>query len=386
MENNIFNINMSELVHDNILSWIIKGFNSSDKNSSLYLFSVKFLNLMGIETNSYSKVLVKQQYKVDLGTKEGNERRSSGYVDILGRFLNDEEDVDQYLVIEDKIYTEEHDDQFRRYIKGILDDKDLNIRGNEAKEINTQFVYIKLGKISKTSKEKAETKDENNKAWKVISSEEILEIFKVTFQTQPLNDSVLMFYKEFLIDLEEYYNSFSKTKLDKWSEHSIFGFFDYLAQEYPNSNFQYKGFGNSGHGEFETNAVSFELFDNKKYNISIQLKLYAPVISKIYSDDKEDKPRLNSWETSIIIKNITIGTIDTNNKISKALTKYFKLNENWNHKENTNKYNECITICCKGIKEVDNEVFIKNTRILIESFYNMDIDQIRCLVNEISIE
>ena len=92
-----------------------------------------------------------------------------------------------------------------------------------------------------------------------------------------------------MIDLEENYNSFSKTELDKWSEHSIFGFFDYLAKKRRNSNFQYKGLGNSGHGEFETDAVSLELSDNQKYNISIQLKLYAPVKSKIYSYEKEDK-------------------------------------------------------------------------------------------------
>ena len=382
MENNIFDINMSELVHDNILSWIIRGINSSDRESLLYQFSVKFLRLMDIDTKN-TKVIVKQQYKIDLGIKKGNERRSSGYVDILARFLNDKGDVEQYLVIEDKIYTEEHDDQFSRYITGILDDKDLNIRGNEEKVKNTHFVYIKLGKISNASKEKAETIYENNKSWKVISSKEILKIFTDTFQRKPLNDSVLMCYKEFLIDLEENYNSFSKTELDKWSEHSIFGFFDYLAKKNRNSNFQYKGFGNSGHGEFETNAVSLELSDKQKYNISIQLKLYAPVKTKIYSDEKEDKPRLDSWETSIVIKNVTNGTTETNNKIIEALKKYFNLNGNWSITESAKKYNECITICCKGIKEVDNKAFIENTENLIKSLYNIEIDEISRLVNEI---
>ena len=163
----------------------------------------------------------------------------------------------------------------------------------------------------------------------------------------------------------------------------IFGFFDYLAKKNPNSNFEYEGFCISGHGEIETNAVSLELSDKQKYNISIQLKLYAPVKTKIYSDEKEDKPRLDSWETSIVIKNVTNGTTETNNKIIEALKKYFNLNGNWSITESAKKYNECITICCKGIKEVDNKAFIENTENLIKSLYNIEIDEISRLVNEI---
>jgi len=386
MENNIFNIDMSELVHDNILSWIIKGFNSSDKNSSLYKVSVEFLILMGIEVNSFSKVIVKQQYKIDLGIKEGSNVRSRGYVDILARFLNDNESCEQYLVIEDKIYTEEHDDQFRKYIKGILDDKNLNIRENTKKMEDTKFVYIKLGKIPNVSKVKAETVDENKKSWKVITSGDILRILPTNFQENAFNDCVLYSYKEFLIELEKNYNTYRNIQLDKWSEHSIFGFFDYLAQKYPSSNFQFKGIGKNGHGEFLTNEEILEISDNYKYKISIQLKLNPPEKLMIFSKDIEDKSKLDYWKTSIIIKNMTVRKSDSYEKLTRVLNKYFELDKTRYPIIITTEYSKSATTSSKNLKEVSSKDFVEDTEDLIKSFYSIEINKIRQLFNEDSIE
>ena len=384
MENNIFNIEMSELVHDNILTWIIRGFNSSNKKSSLYEFSFDFLELMGIEASKYSKVIVEQQYKLDLGIKEGNIRRSSGYVDILARFINDKDEDDQYLVIEDKIYTEEHDNQFVEYVKGIRNDINLINRDK------TKFVYIKLGKITNASKKKAETEDENKITWKIITSQDLLKLFPKNFQAQTHDDCVLKCYKEFLEELKRNYNSFKEIKLDEWSEHSIFGFFDNLAQKCTKSglksDFIYKSFGESGHGEFLTEEKTIKISEKYECKIYVQLKLYSPVKPKIYSLEKDiNKSRVDKWETSIVIEDITDETSDCNEKkgqLIKELGKHFDLDRKCYPIKIITQNGKCIKIFNESKKYTSNTDFIKDTDDLINSYKNIDINKIRQLVND----
>lgn len=125
--NNIFNFATSELSQDAVIAWILNWINE-DTSSSLYSLAVKLLESMGVHKDELkSGIRIEQQYK---------------HIDIL-IVINE---ADKAIIVEDKVYTGEHDDQIAKYVEEIkkLSSEDkawLGISDN----VDVSTVYLKTG-------------------------------------------------------------------------------------------------------------------------------------------------------------------------------------------------------------------------------------------------
>lgn len=129
MKNNLFNFATGELSQDAMICWCINWFNDSYKPRLQQMAKEILVNISGIE--DIKSVSIHRQYNK---------------IDVL-LIINDEIPV----IIEDKIFTSEHDDQINRYVEEIrrLAEKDgcLGIEGKKytinVEKIRT--VYWKTG-------------------------------------------------------------------------------------------------------------------------------------------------------------------------------------------------------------------------------------------------
>lgn len=357
IENNIFDDNINELMHDSILSWLIRGFNCLDKSSIYYRTSVNFLKLLNIETGEFTNVEVFPQYKIEFQDEKDKNKLSYGFVDILAIFSHKDKPNKEILIIEDKIFSEEHDNQFMNYRNGISLIKEL-----EEKK-NFKLVFIKLGKITKTSYEKAE-----KYCWKVISGEDILNILPKEFENFSYEGRILELYHAFLSNLKKNYDS-NQNMLSQWTIYNIFGFYEYLIKEYKDSDFLYSGRGNSGSCIFWTKIKQIEISKNHFYNLYFQLELFAPLKQKIKLNQienytlKEDKSRIDQWRYSIKFEESNNEKIDENLVIKRRIEEINKTinaeaNKMQYKKDNRNK-RENVFVWHRMIKDQYKDTFEK---------------------------
>lgn len=314
IENNIFDDNINELMHDSILSWLIRGFNCSDESSIYYRTSVKFLKLLNIDTGEFTNVEVFPQYKIEFQEEKDKNKLSYGFVDILAIFSHKDKPNKEILIIEDKIFSEEHNNQFENYKNGLSMIKNLD-------EKSYKLVYIKLGKITNASINRVK-----KLGWEVIKGDEILSILIDEFDNSSYEGRVLEFYYAFLSNLKIKYDSYHKI-LSQWTIFSIFGFYEYLSKKYKDSDFLYSGRGDSGSCIFWTKIKQIEISKNHFYNLYFQLELFAPLKQKIKLNQfedytpQEDKSRIDKWRYSIKLEEFI------NEKINGNLVKTNRIEE-----------------------------------------------------------
>lgn len=125
--NNIFNFATSELSQDAVIAWILNWINE-ETNSKLYSLAVKLLESMGVSKDELqSGIRIEQQYK---------------HIDILIIIKA----VNKAIILEDKVYTGEHDEQIAKYFEEIknlspIDKEWLGITD----DVNISTVYLKTG-------------------------------------------------------------------------------------------------------------------------------------------------------------------------------------------------------------------------------------------------
>ena len=125
--NNIFNFATSELSQDAVIAWCLNWINENP-SSKLYPLALTLLARMGISGDEAKNgIMIEQQYK---------------HIDVLVSIKN----CNKVIIIEDKVYTTEHDDQIAKYKEEITklskDEKD-NLGINDDVSIST--VYLKTG-------------------------------------------------------------------------------------------------------------------------------------------------------------------------------------------------------------------------------------------------
>ena len=132
MKNNIFNFATSELSQDAFLCWCL-NWQNDNSNIKLKEMSKKLVfEMTGISKIESLKIY--NQFSRDVFVNENN---LSVKIDIL-IIVNNETAV----IIEDKTYTSEHDNQIERYKTGLLE---LSKTNENLKVNNIITVYLKTG-------------------------------------------------------------------------------------------------------------------------------------------------------------------------------------------------------------------------------------------------
>lgn len=133
MRNNIFDYATSELSQDAFICWCVNWFND-DSNPKLKEMSVQIIKELAdvddVKSVSVSKQFTRKVYRGGVEEK-GNEIKVK--IDVL-LVVNGE----IVVIVEDKVFTSEHDNQIKRYQEGI---KELIIQGKGILEINSREKY-----------------------------------------------------------------------------------------------------------------------------------------------------------------------------------------------------------------------------------------------------
>ncbi|MCI1823130.1 MAG: PD-(D/E)XK nuclease family protein [Megasphaera sp.] len=197
LQNNLFTYATSELSQDAFLCWLISFADSTaEKDSHLQSCARKFLctAIPALENETINKIKINKQYK---------------HIDALIT-INEKYE----LIIEDKTYTEEHNDQLHRYTKEIEDeftDKGFKVKG----------LYYKIGFQNDYSAIQ-------DAGYEIIDRSTMLEIlnpFKEKIKNQIWQD-----YYEFLDDFEKRAQEFKTEAVKNWTWYQVYGFYDDLQK------------------------------------------------------------------------------------------------------------------------------------------------------------
>lgn len=292
---NIFDYATSELSQDAVICWILSFYN--DKSSKLYNLAKDLLSSFVKLTPVDDKIEIKQQfYKTD----------------ILIHLPN----TQKVIIIEDKVYTSEHDEQISKYAEIISKDKNY-------KNCKLYVVYFKTGFYydnDKLVEYKCYSKFDN---FKSVHGEDFLKIL----QKYKNINATLDMYIEYLDNLIGWYEP--NGKFDDTNQES---FWDWnVSKEYIA---QYK--------------LMREIFPEEKWNKDDENGLY-----KVYSGSSFGRP----WtELGILseMKHCIFWRIDTDNEgpylSLRYYNKYDKKNEDEHNKHimEYKRYSECAKKACSA--------------------------------------
>ena len=285
IENNIFKYATSELSQDAVICWILSFYN--DKNSKLYNLAKELLSsFVELETED-NKIEIKQQfYKTD----------------ILIHFPN----TKKVVIIEDKTYTSEHDEQIAKYVEKIS-------KSDKYKGCKIYVVYFKTGFYYDNDKlveyKCQNTKDNKFAGFKSIHGED----FQKILQKYKNIDATLDMYIEYLDNLIKWYDTYGK-----FDDISHERFWDWNVAQYYIAQYN----------------LMREIFPEEKWNKDDKSKLYM-----IYSGSSRGRP----W-TEIKILNGTdhkvFWRIDTDNKGPYLSLRYYNPYDKDNDEERRKHTNE----------------------------------------------
>lgn len=168
VENNIFKFATKELSQDAFICWLVNWINiDNEENNDIKNLAKTFIynivseakNIEGIKIEDMKKILDDNNYKVEIERQyqrkklQDNQNFFSISIDLLLIVIDKENEDEKFaIIIEDKVNTDEHDNQIKRYKKGLcqigkidrqnVKDKDKNILG--LKENNILTCYYKV--------------------------------------------------------------------------------------------------------------------------------------------------------------------------------------------------------------------------------------------------
>ena len=193
MKNNLFNYATKELSQDAFICWLMSyAMKDAKKDEGLCQCAKDFIKQF-LEDEDVEEIWVT------------NIQRQYKSIDVLIT-IND-----KYLIlIEDKTYTEEHDDQLSRYKKVLKDDFPEKI---------IRCVFWKTGFQSDYS-----NINENN--YLLFERESILKTLEK--YTSEINNQIFLDYYEFIKKLNNEIMQFKVLPISVWKWQQINGFYDYL--------------------------------------------------------------------------------------------------------------------------------------------------------------
>lgn len=204
LTNNLFNYATSELSQDAFLCWLLsyaqeKKYSGDDDKLQKCAQSLIKVFLLG-QKGILEKNLIKEDLIVEKIEKQWK------YIDVLVRLK-----CGKKIIIEDKTYTTDHDNQLQRYIK------DVETQGNKV-----YGVYYKTGFCCET------IEDDMYKGYYFFNLERIKEFFE---KYDDIDNAIFNNYRDFIIEYYEEKNKYKSTAISEWTPTMIQGFYDNLVKK-----------------------------------------------------------------------------------------------------------------------------------------------------------
>lgn len=259
---NLFRYATSELSQDAFICWLLSHATESGwkENPQLGECAVAFLNEIlnanGLNlANSACVTDIKRQYE---------------HIDVLieiNHKLN--------IIIEDKTFTNTHDNQINRY-KKILLDKGIP-------EDNILRVFYKI---------EDQPSPENNVDFE-FTRKNLLELFRPYVKSA--GNTILSDYVEYLESIEHEVNSYQTLPISKWSDNAYRGFFIHLSETVLKDVNMSWGYVSNPSGGFMGLWWGSGDLDNigsyEQYRHSIYLQIEKNIIALKYSIDHQDNEK-----------------------------------------------------------------------------------------------
>jgi hypothetical protein len=199
---NLFKIATRELSHDAVITWLLQWANPAVKSLDIELHrcGMALLQLFLNGDIEASKI-----QNVDAG------RQWEG-IDIWAEVVGDNTEK-LFLIIENKIFTEEHSNQLVRY-------KEIAQVYADEHGFSLRCVYVKIGsQTQKTINRIAE------KGYRTIDRNNILACLN---DFANISDRVVKDYRDFLQHIEDAHQSYNILKIGEWDSWSWIGFYQYI--------------------------------------------------------------------------------------------------------------------------------------------------------------
>ncbi|MFI3115542.1 MAG: PD-(D/E)XK nuclease family protein [Clostridia bacterium] len=301
-DTNIFKYATSELSQDAFICFLVA--HASEK-SDIQVTARNFLEIIlkskGYSLKETSKIEIKKRYK---------------NIDVL--VIVD----DIYIIIEDKIFTNTHDNQVLRYKQTLIDE---NIDENKI-----ICVYYK-------------TTEQAHKEKNIDIEFKRKDLIKLFSKCKAENQSYVD-YLEYLTDFENQVNLYKTTPIENWGKVQYFGFFDELKTQI-----------------LDEYSYDYKYVSNKQGGFSC-----------FWIDDIIESPRSGDWfyiqiENNKIVLKYT--TVNDGCKVCRAnLLKYFKDKISVENKaQRSGKY---MSVCHL---EYDEKDYAEKLRLMINTLKNCDL-------------
>lgn len=188
MKPNLFSIATKELSQDAFITWLLQWADDSCLNENMELCNVGKL---------FIKKLISLKYQSENPEiKNVNAGRQWENIDVWAE-INDKEYV---IIIEDKVNTDEHDNQLERYKKTVEDYYGENVK--------IVFVYLKTGLECFDNIQKVKYK-----GWEYFSRKDLIDFL----ENQKLENEIYSDFVSNLSEIQKESESFTKfEKLNSW--------------------------------------------------------------------------------------------------------------------------------------------------------------------------
>lgn len=267
---NLFTYATSELSQDAFLAWLLAWADDSFMGE-LHDYGRRFLSSLfrkcEKELPEHISIRIEKQYN---------------HIDVLA-IVNET----YYIIIEDKIGTDVHDDQLTRY-------RDFILSNNHTKEIEVLPIYLKFENQSNYSAvEKA--------GYEIYMRQDFLELYKDYQLGNPISD-IFGNYIEYLRKIDAEYEAYKTLPKDKWategySAHIWAGFYTWVQSIFKGANWSYVA---NPSGGFMGCWLGWDEL-TPEMDIYVQLEEEKPCF-KVYTEEKEKRTELRDQAREMLQK------------------------------------------------------------------------------------
>ncbi len=263
LENNLFYYATGELSQDAFLCWMfshsIKG---SNKDKNIKKCAIEFLKAFIPELENEKDIFLSNAPE-----------RQVNKIDVL-LTVNDK----YKIIIEDKTYTSEHDDQLARYRESIKEEfPDHNVVG----------IYYKTGFQSDRK-----TVKEND--YKYFGLDSIFSILDKHINS--IKNNIFVDYYNYINELKDEISKFKTLPVSEWNWAQINGFYDYIkSKSYGSMNYDYGYVANQSggfYGMWIANKTYGE-YNNLKYELYLQCEFAEQRLNICYKASSQDDLKID---------------------------------------------------------------------------------------------
>lgn len=201
LKNNLFEYATSELSQDAFICWLASyAHEEAEKDAALNECARKMLEMFVPEFEGKNFKLLNVERQVDK-------------IDVL---LTVECEKKVYkIIVEDKTYTSEHDNQLKRYVDGLAEKHEENT-------VIVKGVYYKTGFQSDLS-------SVEDAHYEIISREKMLNLMQQ--YVDKTNNQIFISYYNYWNSKQNLVETFKTLPVVDWSWWAVYGFYDYLHKE-----------------------------------------------------------------------------------------------------------------------------------------------------------